>query len=87
MNSTPTAPQDIVLDIKKLQAGQVEIRNTMMDMRQDIRAMKDEMVSFKTIMGEFMKTDARREGDYLHLVSRGVERIEHRLDIQDQPPA
>ena len=87
MSDTPTEPQDIILDIlKKLHAGQPEIRNTMMDMRQDIRAMKDEMVSFKTIMGEFMKTDARREGDYLHLVSR-VERIEHRLDIQDQPPA
>ena len=48
--------------------------------------MKDEMVSLRTIMGEFIKTDARREGDYLHLSAR-VDRIENRLDLQDHPPA
>jgi hypothetical protein len=28
----------------------------------DRRATKDEIVSLRTIMGEFIKTDARREG-------------------------
>jgi len=54
--------------------------------KRDIRSMKNEMVSLRTIMGEFIKTDARRETDYLHLAAR-VERIEQRVDLQDHPPA
>ena len=51
-------------------------------MRRDIRGLKDEIVSLRTIMGEFIKTDARRETDYLNLASR-VERIEDHLDLRD----
>ena len=71
--------------LKKVQAGVAEIRNGQVDMRQDIRAIKDEIVSLRTIMGEFIKTDARRESDYLHLAAR-VDQIERRLDLQDNPP-
>ena len=57
----------------------------MADMCRDIRALKDEIVSLYTIMGESIKTDARRESDYLHLAAR-VERLEQRLDERDRPP-
>jgi len=72
--------------LKKIQAGQLELRNAIVDVRQDIRAIKDEIVSLRTIMGEFIKTDARRESDYLHLAAR-VERLERRLADDDQPLA
>jgi hypothetical protein len=82
---TKTADGAFVLELlKKIQAGQVEVRNSMADVRRDVRSMKDEIVSLRTIMGEFVKSDARREGDYLNLATR-VERIEHRLDVQDRP--
>ena len=49
-------------------------------------AIKDEVVSLRTIMDEFIKTDARRASDYLHLAAR-MERIERRLDLDhDIPP-
>lgn len=76
----------IIETLKKIQAGIAEIRNGQADMRRDIRTMKDEIVSVRTIMGEFIKTDARRETDYLHLAER-VERLEHRMDNRDQPQA
>jgi hypothetical protein len=77
----------ILENLKKIQAGQAELRNAIADVRQDTRAIKDEIVSLRTIMGEFIKTDARRETDYLHLAAR-VDRIERRLaDDDDQPPA
>ena len=72
--------------LKKIQVGQLELRNAIVDVRQDIRAIKDEIVSLRTIMGEFIKTDARRESDYLHLAAR-VERLERRLADDDQPSA
>jgi hypothetical protein len=73
--------------LRKIQAGQVELRNAVADVRQDTRAIKDEIVSLRMIMGEFIKTDARRETDYLHLAAR-VDRIERRLDADDDhPPA
>lgn len=86
MSKAPTPPRDLVLEqLKKLQAGMTELRNGMADVRRDVRSMKDEIVSLRTIMGEFIKSDARREGDYLNLATR-VERIENRLDMQDHPP-
>jgi hypothetical protein len=85
MTEATTPPTDIVLEhLKRVQAGIAEICSGQTDMRRDIRSMKDEIVSLRTVMGEFIKTDARREGDYLHLSAR-VERIEHRLDVQDNP--
>jgi hypothetical protein len=79
--ATPT--KDAVLEIlKKIQAGLADVRNAQVDMRRDIRSMKDEIVSLRTIMGEFIKTDARREGDYLSLANR-VDRIEQHLDLRD----
>jgi len=85
MTEATTPPTDIVLEhLKRIQAGVTQLRSDNVDMRRDIRAMKDEMVSLRTIMGEFIKTDARREGDYLHLSAR-VDRIENRLDLQDPP--
>ena len=76
-------PKDAVLHIlKKIQGSLTDLRNAQVDTRRDIRTMKDELVSLRTIMGEFIKADARREGDYLNLVSR-VERIEQHLDLRD----
>ena len=74
----------IIETLKKIQAGIVELRNSMTDLRKDMRGMIDEMVSLRTIMGEFIKTDARREGDYLHLAAR-VDRLEQRASEQDNP--
>jgi hypothetical protein len=49
-----------------------------------LAAIKDEIVSLRTIMGEFIKTDARRKTDYLHLAAR-VDRIERRLADHEHP--
>jgi hypothetical protein len=85
MNETTDANADLVLEIlKKIQSGMAELRNVVTDTRQDIRGVKDEIVSLRTIMAEFLKTDARRETDYLNLAAR-VERIERRIDAQDIP--
>ena len=75
----------ILETLKKIQAGIADLRNGLADVRQDTRAIKDEIVSLRTIMGEFIKTDARRESDSLHLAAR-VDRLERRLDLQDNPP-
>jgi hypothetical protein len=72
--------------LKKIQAGLVELRTGQTDLRQDARNIKDEIVSLRTIMGEFIKTDARRESDYLRLAAR-VDRLERRLDLDQHPPA
>jgi hypothetical protein len=87
MGDTNTKDKDLVLEIlKKLQTGMSELRNAVADVRQDTRTIKDEIVSLRTIMGEFIKTDARREGDHL-LLSARVDRLERRLDLQDNPPS
>ena len=72
------------VDNKLLYEILVGLRNSMADQRSDIRSIKDEIVSLRTIMGEFIKTDARRESDYLHLAAR-IERLEQRLDERDRP--
>jgi hypothetical protein len=75
--------KDAVLEIlKKIQGSLADVRNAQVDIRRDIRSMKDEIVSLRTIMGEFIKTDARRETDFLNLASR-VDRIEQHLDLRD----
>ena len=74
---------NLVLEhLKKIQAGMADIRSTMTDMRRDTREMKAEIISLRTIMGEFIKTDARRETDILGLHMR-IERIEARLGLPD----
>jgi hypothetical protein len=74
----------ILETLKKIQAGIADLRNGQVDLRRDVGTMKDEIVSLRTIMGEFIKTDARRESDYLHLAAR-VDRLERRADLQDNP--
>jgi len=54
--------------------------------KRDIRTMKEDIISLRAIMAEFLKADTRRESDHLDLAAR-VERIERRLDLQDRPPA
>ena len=76
----------ILETLKKVQGGIADLRNAVADVRQDTRAIKDEIVSLRTIMGEFIKTNARRETDYLHLAAR-VDRIERRLADDEHPPA
>jgi hypothetical protein len=77
--------QLILENLNKIQAGISDLRGGLADVRQDTHAIKDEIVSLRTIVGEFIKTDARRESDYLHLSAR-VERIERRLDLLNNPP-
>ena len=64
--------------LKRIQADLSEVKR-------DVRGVKSEIVSLRTIMGEFLKADARREGSIASLEVR-VERIERRLDIQDSSP-
>jgi hypothetical protein len=79
------ADNTLILEtLKKIQAGILELRNGQVDLRRDVGTIKDEIVSLRTIMGEFIKTDARREGDYLHLAAR-VDRLERRADLHDNP--
>jgi len=81
-----TITNELIYDVvKKIQNSHADMRHDMADIRRDIRGLKDEIVFLRTIMGEFIKTDARRETDYLHLASR-VDRIEHQLDLRDHPP-
>jgi hypothetical protein len=76
----------ILETLKKIQAGIADLRNGQVDLRRDVSTIKDEIVSLRSIMGEFIKTDARRESDFLHLVAR-VDRLERRADLQDNPPS
>ena len=55
----------------------------MIDTRRDLRTVKNDLILLRTIMGEAVKTDAWREGDFAALQIR-IERIEHRLDIRTQ---
>jgi hypothetical protein len=80
MSNTTTSSQKIVLE--HLQRILADIS----EMKRDTRHLKDEVVSLRAIMGEFIKADARRESDYLHLAAR-VDRSKRWLDLQEQPPA
>jgi hypothetical protein len=80
MTDATILPTDIVLEhLKRIQAD-------LTDLKRDMRSVKYDINSLRTIMGEFIKTDAHRDTDYLDLTGR-VERIERRLDLQDHPPA
>ena len=57
------------------------IQTELSEVKRDVRDVKSEIVSLRTIMGEFLKADARREGSIATLELR-VERIERRLDLQ-----
>jgi HD superfamily phosphodiesterase len=82
---TDSDQNNIVLEIlKKIQGSQTDLRNGMADIRRDVRTIKDEIVSLRTVIGEFIKTDARRESDYLGLARR-VDRLEERMDMRDNP--
>ena len=70
------APDNLVLEI--LRRMQADIAA----MRQDLRDMKGDLISLRTIMAEFLKTDARRETDMLAL-QLDLERIKTRLDLTD----
>ena len=81
-----TVTNELIFEtLKKVQDNVADIRNGQTDMRRDMRAMKDEMASMRTIMGEFLKSDARRESDYVHLAAR-IERIERHLDLDHTTP-
>ena len=81
-----TVTNELIFEtLKKIQDSVADIRNGQTDMRRDLRAMKDEMASMRTIMGEFLKSDARRESDYVHLAAR-IERIERHLDLDHTTP-
>lgn len=67
---------DLVLEhLKTIQAKLAQ-------MERNDRGTIAELISLRTMMGEFIKTDARREGHYLSLEAR-VDRIERRLQLDD----
>jgi hypothetical protein len=51
-------------------------------MERNDRETVAELISLRTMMGEFIKTDARRDAHYLTLEAR-VDRIERRLQLAD----
>jgi len=67
---------DIVLEhLKRIQADLGEVRR-------DMREVKAEVISLRTIMGEFIKADGRRDGSIATLEHR-IARIERHLELQD----
>jgi len=69
--------------LRKIQTGQVELRNAMVDLRQDIRDVKASNAMILGMIGELVKSAARDDDRFARLEAR-VEDIEHRLD---HPPS
>jgi hypothetical protein len=56
------------------------------DLKRDTRDLKASNGMILGMIGEMVKATARSEERFASLEVR-VERIEHRLDLQDHPPA
>ena len=69
--------------LKKLQAGQVDLRNGQVDIRQDIRDVKASNAMILGMIGELVKGAARDDDRFARLEAR-IEDLEHRLD-HDRP--
>ena len=65
--------------LRKLQAGQLDLRNAMADLRHDVRDVKASNAMILGLLGELVKGAARDDDRFARLKAR-VEDIEHRLD-------
>lgn len=71
--------------LRKIQSGQVELRNAIADVRQDMREVKASNAMILNLIGDLVKATARDDDRFARLEAR-VEDIEHRLD-RDHPPS
>jgi hypothetical protein len=71
--------------LRKIQAGIVELRGAMTDFRSDVRDLKASNAMILNLIGDLVKATARDDDRFARLEAR-VEDIEHRLD-QDHLPA
>jgi predicted nuclease with TOPRIM domain len=67
---------DLVLEHLK------QIQHRLGNIEGDVRDVKSELISIRTIMGELLKSEARQDGDYA-MLKRRIERIEMRLELHD----
>ena len=72
--------------LRKIQSGQVELRNAITDVRQDMREVKASNAMILNLIGDLVKATARDDDRFARLEAR-VEDIEHRLDEQNRPPS
>ena len=72
--------------LRKIQSGQVELRNAIADVRQDMREVKASNAMILNLIGDLVKATARDDDRFARLEAR-VEDIEHRLNEQDRPPS
>jgi hypothetical protein len=80
MTEATKAPTDIVLEhLKRMQTD-------LADLKRDVRDLKASNATILGMIGELVKATGQSEGRLTTLEIR-VERIEHRLDLQDRPPA
>lgn len=61
------------------------LRTDLADMKRDIRDLRANTAMMPGMIGEIIQSSARHESNCLNLEAR-IERIEHRLDLQDHPP-
>jgi len=69
--------------LKKIHAGQTDMRNAMTDMRNDMRDLKASNAMILGMIGEMVKAGARDDNRFARLEAR-IEDLEHRFDA-DHP--
>jgi hypothetical protein len=67
--------------LRKIQAGQVELRNAMADLRQDVRDVKASNAMILNLIGDLVKATARDDDRFARIEAR-LDVLEHR----DNPP-
>jgi hypothetical protein len=80
MSTANTPPQDIILEHLK------RIQGDLADLKRDNRDLKASNAMILGMVGDLVKAAARSDERFANVEVR-IERIEHRLDLQDHPPA
>ncbi|MBI5721419.1 MAG: hypothetical protein HZC37_27430 [Burkholderiales bacterium] len=73
---TTTVTNELIYETLKRMQGDLT------ELRRETREVKADVTSIRSILGDLIKTDARRDGAYAVLEQR-IERIERRLDLHD----
>jgi hypothetical protein len=63
--------------LRKIQAGQVELRNAMADLRQDVRDVKTSNAMILNLIGDLVKATARDDDRFARIEAR-LDVLEHR---------
>jgi hypothetical protein len=74
------------VDNKLLYDILVGLRNSMADMRRDIRDLKASDAMILGLLGELVKGNGR-ENERLNSIETRLDNLEHRLDERDRPNA